>query len=243
MMRESIGNSSISDEALAAYFDGEATEADAKAIREAIEGDPDLVAELEQLGVMQELTEASLQAVAAEVPQARFEQIWDQIDSAIEADTSVAAPVETPANLWERLKAAFAPVKWPLAAAGAAAVITVLAVGPDDSTEADGTDPIAKGETNKAPATPSVSPAQDGVPTPDTPPSHSPTPMNPDSRLAHGPSATEAVHPLAPLPDDSMVELHEIDGAGNDVRISNSGTVTVLYVEEDAQDQGSERSL
>lgn len=243
MMRESIGKSGISDEALAAYFDGEASETEASAIRQVIENDPELAAELEQLGVMAELTAASLQDAAADVPQARFEQIWDQIDRAIEEDERKAIPTAPPAGLWDRLKAAFAPVKWPVAAAAAAAVVTVFVMrtGGDEA----GSEPMADRGANKAPGISSMPETadedgskRDNAP---TPPKVSPAP---DNRLAERMPAPEptVTQPLAPVPEDSRVELHEIEGSGNDVRISN-GTVTVLYVEEEIEDGSSERSL
>ncbi len=245
MMRESIGKTGISDEALAAYFDGEASESEASAVRKAIEGDPELAAELEQLGVMQELTQASLDTAAADVPQARFEQIWDQIDRAIEQGERLQDSANAPAGLWSRLKAAFAPAKWPLAAAGAAAAVTLLVVNVGSGPEHDNNAPVAERATNKSPEAPSVPPADDGATKPA--PSNNPavTPVPDASKLAQRmppADAPEVGQPLAPLPDDSRVEFHEIEGAGNDVRIS-SGTVTVLYVEEDVEEQGSERSL
>jgi len=244
MMRESIGKSGISDEALAAYFDGEASDDEASAIREVIDNDPELAAELEQLGVMAELTAASLQEAAADVPQARFEQIWDQIDRAIDEDERKAVPTAPPAGLWDRLKAAFAPVKWPVAAAAAAAVVTVFVMRTGGNEGAS--DPMADRGANKAPGISSMPETADDGSSKDnapTPPKVSPAP---DNRLAErmpAPEPADAVaQPLAPVPQDSKVELHEIEGMGNDVRISN-GTVTVLYVEEDIEDGSSERSL
>ncbi|MBL4687112.1 MAG: hypothetical protein JKY37_21125 [Nannocystaceae bacterium] len=250
MTRESIGKTGISDDALAAYFDGEASDAEAKGVREAIEGDPELAAELEQLGIMQELTQASLKSAAAEVPEARFEQIWDQIDRAIEQGERLQDSANAPAGLWGRLMAAFAPVKWPLAAAGAAAAVTLLAVNigsegapgetVDDTIADRGTDHRA----NKAPELPSEVSADDGVaqPAPTQDPAANPMPDPTRLALRHPVDVVRVGQPLAPLPENSRVKFHEIEGAGNDVRIS-SGTVTVLYVEDDAEEQGSERSL
>jgi hypothetical protein len=49
--------------------------------------------------------------------------------------------------------------------------------------------------------------------------------------------------PPMPVPDSADVEIHGIEFGGKGGRISNSGTVTVLYVEEEAQSADSERSL
>ena len=240
MMRESIGTTGVSDQALAAYFDGEATESEASAVRAAIEGDPELAAELEQLGVMKEITEASLQTAAAEVPQARFEQIWDQIDRAIEQGERLQESANSPAGLWGRLKAALAPVKWPMAAAAAAVAVTVFVMNTGDA-DSDASATIAEAP-NKTQQAPSVPAPQDGAAKPSGPPTQpAPTPVTPD-RIAVAPTPEAPAQPLAPVPEDSRTQLHEIDGVGSDVRISN-GTVTVLYVEEDVQDEGSERSL
>lgn len=247
MMRETIGKTGISDEALAAYFDGEATDAEASAIRRAIDDDPDLAAELEQLGVMQELTQVSLTQAAEEVPQARFEQLWDQIDRAIEQDERLQESANTPAGLWDRLKAAFAPVKWPMAAAGVAAAVTVVVMNSGlDAPEGAPSPAVAEQGTNKTPEAPSVSPVGATPKAALTPEAKAPSVMPDSKTIAQRMPEDDSVavgQPLAPVPEDSRADVHEIEGAGSDVRISNAGTVTVLYVEEDVTDQGSERSL
>lgn len=238
MMRQSIGKSGISDEALAAYFDGEASDSEVSSIRQAIEGDPELASELEQLGVMKDLTIASLEAAAAEVPEARFEQIWDQIDRAIDQGERLQASANEGGGLWSRILAALAPIKWPVIAAGAAAAVAVAVVSmPSGQPESDNS--VAQAP-NKDSQDPSVPPASDAPPSNPSPALQPTVPQETKIAVAPTEAPAPAGAPLA-LPQDSSAELHEIDG--NHVRISNVGTVTVLYVEENLEDEPSERSL
>ena len=46
-----------------------------------------------------------------------------------------------------------------------------------------------------------------------------------------------------PVPETNDAEIHGIEFGGRNGRIGHSGTVTVLYVEDDAQSTNSERSL
>ncbi len=69
---------------LHAYFDDELMPDQAATVAEAIESDPQLQMEHQQLVGLRGTVNASLEAAAAAVPSARFEQIWDEIDRAIE---------------------------------------------------------------------------------------------------------------------------------------------------------------
>ena len=46
-----------------------------------------------------------------------------------------------------------------------------------------------------------------------------------------------------PVPQSNEAEIHGIEFGGKHGRISHTGTVTVLYVEEDETPPNSERSL
>ncbi|MEZ4430180.1 MAG: hypothetical protein R3A51_21065 [Nannocystaceae bacterium] len=53
--------------------------------------DPELKAELAELGLLRQAVITSLEAEAAAVPEARFEQIWDEIERTFDRDSRVAA--------------------------------------------------------------------------------------------------------------------------------------------------------
>ena len=233
MMRKSIGQSGISDEALAAYFDGEAGESEVSSIREAIEGDPELAAELEQLGVMKDLTVASLEAAAADVPEARFEQIWDQIDRAIAQEDRLRESTEAQASIWSRMWAAVRPLRWPAVAAAAAAAVTLVVAqgGPSDPNNS----PEVAVQEPAPPAPPSK--AEGSVP----PPAKADMLASKDEPSSDAPEDADLA-PM-PVPEAAQVEIHNIEFGGRGGRISSSGTVPVLYVEEEVGAVDSERSL
>jgi len=170
------------------------------------------------LGLMRDALGASLTAEAARVPEARFEQIWDEIDRSISQDAS--RPTAAPASFWQRVWAAFQPFRMPaLAAAGAAAVALVaLQMGSPE--------PV-----NEPPTVASV-----------------PKTAEPTPRDVQAPAPTPAPNPPAiaesfPSPPAAEAEIHGIEFGGKQGRISQTGVVTVLYVEEDTSAQKSERSL
>jgi negative regulator of sigma E activity len=224
----------VSDETLAAYFDGELSGAEAEAVERAIGEDPELKAEFEQLGLIGGLVSHGLARKANQVPQARFEQIWDEIDRAIAREGAVGESKDLGPSLWARLWAAFRPLRWPVAAAAAATAITVFVVGQGDS------DPNKDEIVAVEPGPPTTTP-NDGAAGPEK----MPTPQ--DTKVAENltppsPAEPEELAPM-PVPDTADVEIHNIELGGGGGRISKSGTVTVLYVEEEAEPADSERSL
>jgi hypothetical protein len=46
-----------------------------------------------------------------------------------------------------------------------------------------------------------------------------------------------------PEPKPTEADIHRVDFGGHNGRISQTGTVTVLFVEEEAEPKDSERSL
>lgn len=233
-MRESIGGTDISDEMLTAYFDGELADAESERVRAAIDADPALRGEFEQLGLVGALVQHSLARKANQVPQARFEQIWDEIDRAIATGARTSESKEISPSIWGRVWAALKPVRIPIAAAAAAAAVTVFVVGQDDSDPNKEPKVVVEG-TNPSTAPPAT---KDDRPRP--------KPMPAPTKVADAdPVAPLEPAELAPMevPEASGVEIHNIELGGGGGRISNTGTVTVLYVEEEATQADSERSL
>jgi hypothetical protein len=231
-MRDRIGTTNVSDGKLGEYFDAELDDADLRAMQEALEGDPALRMELEQLGIVRGVVVASLQRRAAEVPQARFEQVWDAIERGIAREE---APKSEPVpSFGRRLWTALSRMRWPVLAAAGATAVTLWAVdigGPSSPTE--GPDRVV----NQAPPSTSAK-------NPETPPAPEPSlraPAVAPDMIAQNPSVAPSPAPL-PVPEGAEVEIHDIQFGGNG-RISQTGTVTVLYVEEEPAPAGSERSL
>src|SRR5688572_13937968 len=105
-MNNRVGTSDVSREHLQLYFDGELTGAEAHELAAQIEADPELTTELRQLGILRELIAEGLMRKAAEVPQARFEQLWDEIDRAIERQEREGSGEPHHTSIWTRVLAA-----------------------------------------------------------------------------------------------------------------------------------------
>lgn len=218
----------VTPEELSAYFDDELDSGRAEAITRALEQDPELRDEHAGFGLLRGTVRASLEAEAASVPAARFEQIWDQIDRAIERDTRLQTEANRSDSIWTRLWAALRPVRVPVmvAAATAAIVAVVVTPGADGPNNPEDVPSVAEG---KLPVTaPQVTPR-----------------VVPDRLAVKEPTAPEPDAKLRPMtvPETSEAEIHGIEFGGKNGRISNTGTVTVLYVEEDETPTNSERSL
>jgi len=221
----------VTPQDLSAYFDEELTSEQAEAVAAALAESPELRDEHAQLGLMGGALRAALEAEAQAVPAARFEQIWDEIDRAIERDARLQAEANRNASIWTRLWAALRPIRVPvLAAAGAAALaIVILGRGADEPNKLESTPSVAEASPPTAEVAPPTQPDRVAVQEPIARPEPAPST---DSRL-----------PPMPVPEDSEAEIHGIDFGGKHGRISHTGTVTVLYVEEDETPPNSERSL
>lgn len=229
-------SSGVTVQDLGAYFDGELPADQAEAIARVLESDAQLRAEHLELGALSGAVRATLEVEAQAVPAARFEQIWDEIDRAIERDARLQAEADRNASIWTRLWAALRPVRIPVLAATAAAAVTLVIVG-NGSDEPNNSPSMASVDQDPTPA-PAPAPALPDAPSPEPtkiakvdPGSDEPAISNP----------TPTLTPM-PVPDSSEVEIHGIEFGGNG-SISNTGTVTVLYVEEDEEPTTNERSL
>ncbi len=242
-MTNTVGTSGVSREELARHFDGELTGAEAHELAAQIDADPELQAELAQLGIIRGLVSETLMAKAEAVPQARFEQMWDEIDRTLDREAkAVAASQAEPASFWSRMMEALRPVRWPLAgAAAAAAVALVVFSGGDDTGPAGANKPDA---VASAPQPGATAPTPDGA-TP--PPAPAVAPKAPAAAPPAGDMMAQAPDPEPvddmPKPKKVEAEIHGVEFSGHTGRISKTGTVTVLYLEEEAEPKDSERSL
>lgn len=254
-MTNQVGTSGVSRDELALHFDGESTGAEAHELAAQIDADPELREELAQLGIVRGLVQETLKTKAAEIPQARFEQIWDEIDRQLDREAAVAGP--STGSFWTRVWTALRPVRIPLAAAAAAAAVTLVVVSVMDSDPADprkglgaennsgsiasAQEPAADQEPDKASASsaeskdaPSVHPAGERMAVAPT------NPPTPDSPNVDG---LDGLDDDLPSPKKVEAQIHGVEFSGHTGRISKTGTVTVLYLEEEVQPKDTERSL
>lgn len=214
---------------LQAYFDGELDAPEAAEMAAAVERDAELRGHIAAMGTMRDLVNRSMEMRALEVPRARFEQIWDEIDREIERDARAAkTPAATPASFWARMAAVLKPFRMPLLAAAGAAAVAVVALNWGGAPE-----------VNQAPEVASL--PEPSVPGPATPAPPAEAPLLAEKPQG-SPAPTGAGASELPAPRPADAEIHGIEFGGKQGRISHTGTVTVLYVEED-ESQKSERSL
>lgn len=212
---------------LQAYFDGELDEAATAEMKDRIGRDPELQQHIAHMGLMRDLVDRSLEMRAVEVPRARFEQIWDEIDRVIDHETKTArAAAQPPASLWARLAAVLRPFRIPLLAAAGAAAVAIVAI------QMAGSEPVNHDNSVASlPETPA--PKQ---PAPGTAP-------KPETRIAKTEQPLPSPDDALPVPHAAEADIQGIEFGGKHGRISHTGVSTVLYVEEDETPQKSERSL
>lgn len=205
------------EEQLSAYIDGELAPAERAEVDRWLAQDARARALVAELTLLRGAVEASLDAEAAKVPEARFEQIWDEIDRALDRETA-AHPQAAPApSLWARMIAVLRPVWVPVATTAAVAAVVVGIVSSGAITRTSG--PTAVVASN------------DGAP----------APVPTDS-----PAATPAEQePVFPAPALHEADIERIEFGGKAGRIGTiegkKGTTTVIWISEDEPPAG--RSL
>lgn len=223
----------ISEQQLSAYFDGELSPAERTEVEQwlAREADgahgaaaPSGRAVLAELGLMRDALGASLTAEAARVPEARFEQIWDEIDRALDRDTAAHQPATPSPSFWARAVGLLRPMWVPVAAtAGVAAVLLAVIRGGAVPTDAATTN-TAELVASKSDPLPLVAPA------PATP----------------GLVAAAEAEPVFPEPDMREADIERIEFSGKQGRIGTiegkRGTTTVIWVSDEDPGTG-QRSL
>lgn len=206
----------VNEEQLSAYFDGELEPAERAEVEQWLARDAAGRATLAELGVMRDAVGASVAAEAARVPEARFEQIWDQIDRALDRETAAHQPAVASPSLWTRMLAVLRPAWAPVAAVAGVAAVALVFVNGGAVTPASSPTEVATKATTQ--------------PVLDTP------------ALAAKPDA-EAVFPA---PDMHEAEIERIEFGGKNGRIGTiegkRGTTTVIWVSDEDVGPG-QRSL
>jgi anti-sigma factor RsiW len=218
-------SNSIPEEKLSAYFDGELEPAERQEVEQWLARDPAGQATLAELGMMRQALDASLAAEAAKVPQARFEQIWDEIDRTLDRETAAHMPAVAAPSLWTRMLNVLRPAWAPVAAVAGVAAVLIVVVSSGAVTTADtaNTDEIAASK-----------------PAPTVAPEGAPVITSPALAVAPEPEQN------FPAPDMHEAEIERIEFGGKNGRIGTiegkRGTTTVIWVSDEDAGPG-QRSL
>jgi anti-sigma factor RsiW len=230
----SRGRAELSNEELYSYFDDEVDDAARAKIEKQIEKDAERQAELEELRLIRGAVTASLEAEADKVPVERFEQIWDEIDQALNRESRLQEAAERGASIWARLGGWLRPVRLPLALAGAAAVVAVFWLRGRDPGVNNQQGIASVIEDAKTPA-PAEEPGSD---TQTMPPK--------ETQIAEALAPTEVDAEPFPAPESNEAEIRRIEFGGKSGRISTiegaRGTTTVIWISEE-EPIDSERPL
>ncbi|PRQ07454.1 hypothetical protein [Enhygromyxa salina] len=263
------------DEQLSAYFDGELGEGGSDlgettglgehgsgetlgaTLRALVSGDaqsdpvPDqeLAARLADLAFMRTMIVGALEHQAERVPEARFEQVWDNFEQALERESRLQEAAEAPPSLWQRLAEWVRPVRLPLAVVGAAGALVFVFARSAGAPNDGGAEAQVVAENSQASNT-QAEPASDAEPTPQarTQPALDPAPEPaPRVAVAPEPSNVEIAPEMYPQPEPGEAEIRRIEFGGRTGTISQvegtRGTTTVIWVTEEDAPVDSERSL
>jgi hypothetical protein len=219
-------NAPLDEQRLHAYLDGELSPADRAEVDQLLARDAHARAYVDGLRLLGRAVVASSDDEAARVPEARFEQIWDEIERTLDRDLRLQkAPAAAP-SVWERLRGVLRPLLVPtVAVAGVAAVAVVVVSSLDSRPSGPGGAPTANNE-----------------------------PVVASKQLP--PEAVPEDRPLAAVHDEPSVELPEhtggpahikrIEWSGKAGRISEiegkRTTTTVIWISDD-EPGPSERPL
>lgn len=205
------------EEQLSAYIDGELGPEERAEVDQWLARDPQARALVAEFGLLRGAVTAGFEAEAAKVPEARFEQIWDEIDRALDRETAAHPTTQPTPSLWSRMLGVLRPVWVPVAATAAVAAVVVGIVGSGAITRTDG--PV----TQPALASNEVAPA----------------PVLADSK------PVVEVDPVVPAPALGEAEIERIEFGSKAGRIGTiegkRGTTTVIWISEDEPPAG--RSL
>ena len=228
-----------------AYYDGELDAGERANFESQLAVEPEIKASLENWEFVGAMLRGGLEQDADAIPSARFEQIWDRFDETLAREARLQDAANHQPSFWEKVKAAFAPVRVPLAVGAAAAVIAVVAFqvgggGPDA-----GAPSMANADEVEAPA-PTPAPAIEAPAPDDAAPAPAP---DEDTRIAAAdPEAGDLnKDPDFPVPESNEAEIERIEFGGRSGTITKiegtRGTTTVIWVHEDEDPVDSERSL
>lgn len=209
------------DRQLHAHFDGELSGDERAEIESLLAADPELRANLDELKLLREVVASSMDAEASAIPDARFEQIWDEVERTLDRDARLQQAADTNVSIWSRLASFMRPLWAPVlgTAAVAAAVLFYVESRPVD-------------DTNKPATVASKEPA----------PAAAVTAPGPESPL---PRDGDAI--AFEIPNNNEAEIQRIEFGGKSGRIDRiegkQAVTTVIWVTEEDESSDGERSL
>lgn len=220
---------------LHAYFDGELTGDDASSLAAEVAQDPELADELAELGLFSQVVNASFDATAAAVPEARFEQIWDEVERTLDRDSRLQQAADSSVSWWARIGSILRPFGIPAAAVGGVAAAFYFFVGGAEQTQPQIAENKVVEEASKEPA--HTDAASDRT--------NSGKPVNKSLTQPGALAHKEANEPF-PAPAPGVAEFERIDFGVSRGQVGTlegkSGTVTVVFLHEDEPSSG-ERPL
>jgi negative regulator of sigma E activity len=240
------------DEQLSAYFDDELEDSVRTRVEAELERNEELAAKLGDLSFMRSMVVGDLERQSERVPEARFEQIWDNFEAALERENRLQEAAEEPPSVWQRLAAWVQPMRVPLAAVAAAGVLVfVFARSAGAPSDAEQEQQVAsntqeEGSSDAQPTT--QEPETSGQERSGPAPQRDPQPQD-EGRIAAAPvqPSPEIDPEMFPKPEPGEAEIRRIEFGGHVGTISQvegtRGTTTVIWVTEDEAPVDSERSL
>ncbi len=226
-------NSASENENLHAYFDGELQGEEREAVEAMLTEDAE--ATLAELSLLRQAISVGLEAEADKVPEARFEQLWDEVERTLERDARLQQAADSDVSLWSRVSAFFKPLWVPSAAlAGVAAAAAIyINSGEPEATENTAVSVASKDEPAQEAADETMPPA------PTAAPEERPDDRQ-DDRLAAKVEAEE-------MPSNSEAEIQRIEFGGKTGRIdkieNKQGITTVIWIDDEDETLDSERAL
>jgi len=215
----------VSDnENLHAYFDGELGDEERKAVEAMLTEDAE--ATLAELSLLRQALSVGLEAEAEKIPEARFEQLWDEVERTLERDARLQEAADSDVSLWGRVGAFFRPLWAPTAVLAGVAAAAVIYIGNGESELAENMPVSVASNDDPAPAAdetmpPAAAPAQ-------------------DDRIA-------AVVEAEEMPSNNEAEIQRIEFGGKTGRIdrieSKQGITTVIWIDDEDDILDSERAL
>ncbi len=227
-------NSASENENLHAYFDGELQGEERKAVEAMLTEDSE--AALAELSLLRQAISVGLEAEAEKVPEARFEQLWDEVERTLERDARLQQAADSDVSLWSRVGAFFKPLWAPTAALAGVAAAAAIYIG---SGESEPTENTAVSVASKD--EPAHEAADEKMPL-------APTPAEDDVRLGAAQDDRIAAKVEADeMPSNSEAEIQRIEFGGKTGRIdkieNKQGITTVIWIDDEDETLDSERAL
>ena len=205
---------------LHAFLDGELPAPERAEVERVLAESSEASAYLAGLKALQGAMVAGLEAEAAAVPEARFEQIWDEIERTLDRDLRLQKAPDPAPSMWARFRGVFRPLAVPVAAGAAIAGLIAVFWSGQGAVEVP-RDPAPMVAATPAPEKPVLADRM-GAP-------------------------ADELEVVLPAPNGGPAHIQRIDWGVKSGRISEiegkRATTTVIWISDDDDPGSSERSL